>query len=333
MGKFNAIEAQGVSNLIDKDKREVVVSAGGTYNSWEIRSCKGFAQIQGFVLSSGSGTLDIYQSVDEGANFDLVDSFALTGGTTEKIVIDVYGEKVKLVFTDGGGGSTVRLGLYLIPIGSNLTIESITLGAIDLAKWGGTTQTGADLTPLFQNTSTKLTALDTKTPADPARENGNLSVIKTNTDDIKNKLDDVIDNQTNKTQFSKVTDGTDTLAINSDGSVNVKDIGTSLTPVHNNIDDIGTNTDASDTAVWATSGSDKFNVTHLVISVDTACKVEIKEGATVRYTFYFGSNGGVALALGNLPLRSSSGGADLNVRTTGLGTGHIGVASDGYITV
>lgn len=140
MSKFNATLPQAVVNVITSDKREIALSAGATYNTWDVVSSKGFAQLKGFVYAdqdSAVSGLKIYQSVDGGANWDLVDSYTVLAGTTFKVILNIYGEKLKVTYENGAVDATVRIGMYLMPIDSDITIEGVLLGTVKISDSSG----------------------------------------------------------------------------------------------------------------------------------------------------------------------------------------------------
>jgi len=95
-------------------------------------------------------------------------------------------------------------------------------GNVNVEKWGGTLQTGADLTPLFQNLDVGLS-----TRASEAT----LVSVKTNLDDVKTKLDSLIakDYATEAT-LQQVRDFVDTVEVK-------------LQSIIDNIDSLEVNTD------------------------------------------------------------------------------------------
>lgn len=64
--------------------------------------------------------------------------------------------------------------------------------------------------------------------------NLNVDQVEAKLDTVASKLEDIKTNQTNKTQFAKLTDGVDDLGINPDGSINVNGaFGKNITPLFN----------------------------------------------------------------------------------------------------
>lgn len=80
-------------------------------------------------------------------------------------------------------------------------------------------------------------------------------------------------------------------------------------------------------AVWTPTTGTKFVVTDIILSTDTAMKIELKDGATAEITVYLGINGGFVTNL-KKPWKST---AINNVLTiVGSVAGNIGITVFGY---
>lgn len=104
----------------------------------------------------------------------------------------------------------------------------------------------------------------------------------------------------------------------------VKDAGVSYTPVHNNDEQT---TAQTDTTLWDPTEGNKFVITDIVVSVDTAMTVHIEDGTTKIYEWHFAANGGCVM---NLKTSYVSTAANNNLTYTSSAAGKVSIAVDGY---
>jgi len=99
---------------------------------------------------------------------------------------------------------------------------------------------------------------------------------------------------------------------------------TSYTKVHK--DDQQT-TAQTNTTLWDPTGGKKFVITDIIISVDTAMTVTLKDEAAVIFEFYFAANGGCVINL-QTPYESTT--ADNILKYTTSTNGKTSITIEGY---
>jgi len=100
--------------------------------------------------------------------------------------------------------------------------------------------------------------------------------------------------------------------------------GVEYTPVHK---DDQQSTQQTDKALWTPASGKKFALTDLIISVDTAMTVTVKDGTATIYEFYLAANGGAVINL-KTPYVSSA--ADNVLKYSTSTAGKISISVEGY---
>lgn len=82
------------------------LGGGATWNSGEIQP-EGGDNLVGLAFSDQTGTLNVDQSADGGANWDFTTTVAVTGGTGASFSVPIYGNRVRLRYVNGATPQTV----------------------------------------------------------------------------------------------------------------------------------------------------------------------------------------------------------------------------------
>lgn len=75
----------------------------------------------------------------------------------------------------------------------------------------------------------------------------------------------------------------------------------------------------TDKALWTPSSGKKFVITDIIISVDTAMTVTLKDGGEEKFEFYLAANGGVVINL-KTPYKSTAADNVLTYSSSAAGT-------------
>jgi phage shock protein A len=135
------------------------------------------------AVDAGNGTAKLKVDTELTLNADTVNIGNLKVGSTDGIQSDTF------LLTDPDG--TVHVSMAAAP-----------LTDVNVEKWGGTAQTGADLTPLFQHLDVDLSTVATE---------ATLSDVKTDLDSILAALDVALSTRASESTLSDIKDELDTV--------------------------------------------------------------------------------------------------------------------------
>ena len=97
------------------------LAASGSISSGSF-ACAGYTELRGGIISSGSGgsssALAVYQSIDNGQNFDFVTSFPVSACAALNQTIAIFGNALEIVYHGDTTASTseIRTRWTVIPV-------------------------------------------------------------------------------------------------------------------------------------------------------------------------------------------------------------------------
>lgn len=94
--------------ILRRDSGDAAIAISGTLDSYTA-PCFGWQVLTLFARLTQTGTIEVYQQLRGSSTFGLTDTWTLTGGGRLRTSVQVTGERIRVLFTNGGTAQSPEL--------------------------------------------------------------------------------------------------------------------------------------------------------------------------------------------------------------------------------